>query len=196
MSLIFPRVDIARRWDGALDRRLRQSPLDEFLTSRHMGLAPSGPERISENLSRATIYLVNRICPEPDAAVVPADSIVADVACAVCHGLAEAIEEVSEWRVAALLSACHLLTPRWGKMSAATMAADSVQKYYVHYMEKAAHGDLDAISAAACQTLLIPESGAFSHPPRSHQSNAMAQASCRVIHVVPVRKQLAWDRRH
>jgi hypothetical protein len=120
---------------------------------RQLKLAQTGSAQVSDNLCRATIWLVEAITAET-AVENQEEPNVGSLACAVCHGLAASIDEVCHWRVAALVSGCQLLTPRWGAMRAARLAANAVQAYHVHYFLDGAAGELDVICAAARSALL------------------------------------------
>jgi hypothetical protein len=159
MSIVYPSEEISRRWYGALERRLRQSPLDAFLTMHQMTPAPSGPARVSDNLSLATIFLVESISCGLDTTVVPEDSFEGALACAVSHGLAATIGEISEWRGAALASASHVLTRRWGREIALQLSAGAVHEYHTQYILKEVPGDLDAIRLAASRVLQLQVAG-------------------------------------
>jgi len=195
MSIVYPSEEISRRWNGALERRLRQSPLDAFLSAHQIKLAPSGPARISDNLSLATICLVQSISRELDTTVVPEDSFEGALACAVCHGMAAEIGEISEWRVAALVSASHVLTPRWGKAIAARLSAAAVHEYYTQYIVKEAPGDLDAIRLAARRVLHSQELCASAGVHRTHLSGKAVQTEPRALDIMPELKLLPWEGR-
>ena len=113
---------------------------------------------MSDNLCRATIWLVEAITAET-AVENQKEPDVGSLACAVCHGLAASIDEVCHWRVAALVSGCRLLTPRWGGMRAARLAAKAVRAYHGHYFLDGAAGELDVIHAAARSVLLGQTTG-------------------------------------
>jgi hypothetical protein len=149
MGIVFPSEKISARWNGALQCRLRRAPLEEFLSARQLKLARPGPAQVSDNLCRAAVWLVEAMTAE----TLGEEPDVAALACAVSHGLAAPIDEVCHWRVAALVSGCRLLTPRYGEKLAARHAAAAVRKYHRHYLLLGTAGELDVVRAAARSAL-------------------------------------------
>lgn len=58
MGVVFPSEAVARRWDGALQARLRRAPLETFLRARGTIVAPPGIAQNSDNLARAAVLMV------------------------------------------------------------------------------------------------------------------------------------------
>ena len=103
MTVIIPNVKIASRWNGALQARLRQAPLEAYLRSRGQKWVLSGETRLTDNLACATIYMVNAAlneCIEEHRGPLTAAQhpAVGQVACAVSASLALLIQEPTQWR--------------------------------------------------------------------------------------------------
>src|ERR1700691_2385691 len=127
MALIMPSEAVARRWNGALQARLRRAPLEEFLRVRDLKIAPAGAARDTDNLVRATVFMVDTgvriyFFAQENALNERQQAQVAQAACMVSHGLAALIGEPGAWRIAALVSAAQLLNP-WIGLNAAAYAA-------------------------------------------------------------------------
>src|SRR5579872_2629783 len=58
MGLVFPSEAVARRWNGALQARLRRAPLEAFLRARSLSPAPRGVAQDSDDVARATVLIV------------------------------------------------------------------------------------------------------------------------------------------
>jgi|HubBroStandDraft_1064217.scaffolds.fasta_scaffold140249_2 hypothetical protein len=134
MALIMPSEAIARRWNGALQARLRRAPLEEFLRVRDLKVAPAGAARDTDNLVRATVYMVDAGVrfysnAHEDALDERQQALLARGACMVSHSLAGLIGEQAAWRIAALVSAAQLLNPWIGINAAAYAAAAAAQRF-------------------------------------------------------------------
>ena len=133
MALIMPSENVARRWNGALQARLRRAPLEEFLRVRDLKVAPAGAARDTDNLVRATVFMVDagvRIHAHAhEDALDERQELVAQAACVVSHSLAALIGEQAAWRLAALVSAAQLLNPWIGLNAAAYAAAAAAQRF-------------------------------------------------------------------
>jgi hypothetical protein len=194
MGVILPNERISRLWNGALEKRVRQSPLELYLSTHHLELAPTGPGRVSNNLCRATIHLIDPLVSHAETEPRAEQSKVAMLACAVSHGLAASIDEMQIWRIAALVTAGHLLTPRWGSVMAARNAAIAIEGYHTHCVLKQSSGVLHAVATAArallnaagADALTTAMSAYLVAPPGS--SNGAEQAS-----QLP---QLPWEQRN
>jgi hypothetical protein len=134
MALIMPSEAVARRWNGALQARLRRAPLEEFLRVRDLKIAPAGVARDTDNLVRAIVFMIDagiRIHSRAheDALDERQQALVAQAACMVSHSLAALIGEQAAWRIAALVSAAQLLNPWIGLNAAAYAAAAAAQRF-------------------------------------------------------------------
>lgn len=58
MAIVYPSEAVARRWDGAFEARRRRAPLEEFLRVRSVVVAPTGIAQVSDNVARATVWIV------------------------------------------------------------------------------------------------------------------------------------------
>jgi hypothetical protein len=134
MGIVYPSKAVARRWDGALQARLRRAPLESFLRAREIAPAPAGLSRDSDDLARATVSIV-----ETGLAFYLADrkaglafrqrSVVGHVACLVSRALADQVSLPDAWRIVALVSTARLLSP-WIGLNAAAMAAASAARQF------------------------------------------------------------------
>jgi hypothetical protein len=99
--------------------------LEAFLRFHAEPCALCGDTRVTDNLTTATVYLLQRaIDSRLDRAVT-----VGPVACAVSDGLAALIREPSAWRVAALIATARVLSPAVGSGAAADLSAAAVREY-------------------------------------------------------------------
>jgi hypothetical protein len=134
MGIVYPSKAVARRWDGALEARLRRAPLERFLRARGIVPAARGVPQDSDDLVRATVLIV-----ETGVALYAADreevlafrqrAVVGHVACLVSCALAEQIARPDAWRIVALVSTARLLTP-WIGLNAAAIASASVAREF------------------------------------------------------------------
>ena len=134
VTVIIPSAKIASRWNGALQARLRFSPLERFLRSRGQKWSASGNTRITDNLACATIHLIGESLRAGDAQTpttlcVSQYSTVGEVACAVSSSLAALILEPAYWRSAALVATARLLEKQIGLSAAAHAAAAAARAY-------------------------------------------------------------------
>lgn len=134
MALIFPNEATARKWAGALESRLRRAPLEQFLVSRSLSFAKAGASQASDNLTRATVFIVESglqaYFKERDHGLATAQhAVVGHCACLVSRAAAAAIREPATWRIPALVSTALLLSPWIGLNAAASGSAASVQDF-------------------------------------------------------------------
>jgi len=137
-----PSEVVARRWNGALQARLRRAPLEEFLRVRDLKIAPAGAARDTDNLVHATVFMVDagvRIYSHSheDALDERQHAQVAEAACMVSHSLAALIGEPAAWRIAALVGAAQLLNPWIGLNAAAYAAAAAAQRFSEELLDPA-----------------------------------------------------------
>src|SRR5579859_5075819 len=98
MAIVFPNEAVSRRWDGALEARLRRAPLEAFLRARSLVPAPAGVAQDSDNLVRATVFIVEAglslyLADRVDGFAFRQRVLVGHVACLVSRALAELISE-------------------------------------------------------------------------------------------------------
>jgi hypothetical protein len=142
MGILFPSEAVARRWDGALQARLRRAPLEKFLRARAIVPAPAGVAQDSDNLVRATVLIVEAglthyFNDRAEGLAVSQRPIVGHVACVVSRALAELISQPGSWRIAALVSTARLLSP-WIGLNAAALEAASSARWFQQEWSKAA----------------------------------------------------------
>jgi len=134
MGIIYPSKAVARRWDGALQARLRRAPLESFLRARGIAPAPRGLSQDNDDLVRATVLIV-----ETGLALYFADrqerlafrqrSVVGHVACLVSRALVDQISQPDAWRIVALVSTARLLSPSIGLNAAAMASATAARQF-------------------------------------------------------------------
>lgn len=133
MAILFPDEKIARLWQGALEASLKQAPLEEFLRVRAIKVAARGPARHSDNISRATLFLMAATLEEPISEgrhVSPSQyAFVGRATCCVCEGLAVLIGQPRSWRVAALVSTTQLMPRSLVLLDAAKRGALAVRQF-------------------------------------------------------------------
>jgi hypothetical protein len=142
MGVLYPSEAVARRWNGALQIRLRRVPLQQFLKKR--GIAPAPGDQDNEDLIRATTFIVNAGLlvgrrAYPEGLVELPYSAVGRTVCIVSRALAGLIMEPAAWRIAALESTARLLTPTMGLTAAAIASAVSVR----HFQNEPPHSALE-----------------------------------------------------
>jgi hypothetical protein len=142
MGIVFPSEAVARRWDGALQSRLRRAPLDKFLRARAIVPAPAGVAQASDDVVRATVLIVEAglkhyFNDRAEGLAVYQQAVVGHAACVVSRALAEAISQPGSWKVAALVSTARLLSP-WIGLSAAALEAASSARWFQQAWSKAA----------------------------------------------------------
>ena len=148
MGILYPNQSIEKRWRGALSRRLRQAPLEALLRALQLPVAQAGTSRVTDNLSCATVHLVETaIGGGSDLFVFNRlrEAAAGPLACAVSQGLADGIDESESWRIAAMISTTELLAPRLGFAFASQRAVAAAYAYIAN--------PLDVISAAAAQVV-------------------------------------------
>jgi hypothetical protein len=134
MGIVYPNKAIARRWDGALQARLRRAPLEAFLRGRSLVPAPAGASRDTDNLVRATVLIVEAglelYCGHREEGLASNQRpVVGHVACLISLALAQQISEQGVWRNVALLSAARLLSPWIGLNAASVASASSARQF-------------------------------------------------------------------
>jgi hypothetical protein len=134
MGIVFPNEAAARRWNGALQARLRRAPLEAFLRARSLVPAPAGVAQDSDNLVRATVLIVEEglslyFADRAEGLAFRQRAVLGHVACLVSRALAELISEAGAWRIVALVSAARLLSPWMGLNAAAMASAPSVRRF-------------------------------------------------------------------
>ncbi len=134
MGIVYPSKAVARRWDGALQARLRRAPLENFLKARGIAPAPRGVSQNCDDLVRATVCIVETglalyFADRADGLASGQRAIVGHVACLVSRALAEQIEQPDAWRIAALVSTARLLSPWVGVNAAAMASACAVRQF-------------------------------------------------------------------
>jgi hypothetical protein len=183
MAIVFPNEAVARRWDGALQARLRRAPLEGFLRARGIVPAPPGVAQDSDNLVRATVLIVEAglklyLNDRSEGLAAPPLAIVGRVACLVSRSLAELISQPTVWRIVALVSTAQLLTPWIGLNAAAMMSARSTR----HFQEGLVEGaPIDAQVGHSATAALV-----------GHGTDAMAEVSA----VIAARLSLQSGRDH
>jgi hypothetical protein len=134
MGILFPNEAVVRRWDGALQARLCRAPLEAFLRARALAPAPAGISQDTDNLVRATEWIVTAGFtvyfrdPQEELAF-SQRAVVGHVACLVSLALAEQIARPDAWRIVALVSTAQLLRP-WIGLNAASMASASAVRQF------------------------------------------------------------------
>jgi hypothetical protein len=157
MGILFPSETVSRRWDGALQARLRRAPLEAFLRARSLVPAPSGVAQDSDNLARVTVCIVEAglslyLEDREVGLALHQRAIVGQVGCLVSYALAELISQPTAWRIAALVSSARLLSPWMGLNEAAVASAYSVRRFQKEVMKAASSRD-GLIIEAACASV-------------------------------------------
>jgi hypothetical protein len=134
MGIVYPSEAVARRWDGALQARLRRAPLERFLSERGIVPAPRGISQDSDDLVRATVSIVEAalalyFVDRKESLAFGQRAVVGHVACLVSRALAEQIGQPEAWRIVALVSTARLLSP-WIGLNAAAMASASAARQF------------------------------------------------------------------
>lgn len=154
MGVVFPSEAVARRWSGARQARLRRAPLEEFLRAHGIALAPAGAARDSDNLVRATGFIVNAglmlYLHNRSEVLTPTQQAAAGhVACLVSRALAELISEASAWRIVALVATTRVLSPSTGLNAAAMASASFVRHFQRELLKPATAMDLRISESAS-----------------------------------------------
>jgi hypothetical protein len=140
MGIVYPPRAVASRWDGALQARLRRAPLETFLRARGIVPAARGVSQDSDDLVRATVWIVETgvslyVADREEALALRQRAGVGHVACLVSRALAEKIEHPDVWRIVALVSTAQLLTPWIGLNAAAVASAAAARQFQKEVMK-------------------------------------------------------------
>lgn len=134
MGILYPKESIARRWDGALQARLRRAPLEAFLRAQSLPAAAAGASRDTDNLVRATVLIVqgglDLYLTREQRLTFSHRPVVGHVACLVSVALAQQIFEPELWRNAAQISTARCLSPHIGLDAASMMAAAVARRFH------------------------------------------------------------------
>jgi hypothetical protein len=146
MTIVFPSEAIARRWNGALQARLRRAPLEEFLRARSLAPAAVGVAQDTDDLIRATVHLAEEglalyFKDRNDELSRSQYPFIGYLACGVSHSLSTLILQPSAWRIASLVSSTRLLSPWIGLNGAALHAAKIVREYETTYLQSPSRFD-------------------------------------------------------
>ncbi|HEV7610574.1 MAG TPA: hypothetical protein VGO37_01715 [Steroidobacteraceae bacterium] len=135
MGIVVPPPAVAARWNGALELRLRRSPLERFLRSRALPFAAGGGAQVTDNVITATVAILSTGLQLYGAGArqgtlseTQLDDM-ARIACVVSDELATLIHEPKSWRIAALVSAAQVLRLHIGLSSAAEVSARVARAY-------------------------------------------------------------------
>jgi hypothetical protein len=153
MGIVFPGEAAARRWDGALQARLRRASLEAFLRARSLVPAPPGVAQDTDNLVRATVLIVEAglslyFGERIEGLAFRQRAIVGHVACLVSRGLAEQFSQAGAWRIIALLSTARLLSPWIGLNAAAKASASSARQFQAGFTKAASLVDVSIFEGA------------------------------------------------
>jgi hypothetical protein len=153
MSLVFPNETIARRWQGALEARLLRAPLEAFLKARSLASAPAGVAQDSDNLTRATVMIVEaglarHLGDRGEGPRLSQQAVIGHVACLVSRSLTQMISHPATWRIVALVSAARVLSPWMGLNAAAISAASSMRQFQKDLVRGLSSLDLRIIDGA------------------------------------------------
>lgn len=135
MNVIIPPESVAARWNGALQVRLRRSPLELFLRTRGLRFSANGIAHLTDNIATASGTILSAGIDEfaKKRAYLLADAAyhqrLAQIACAVSEAIAGVIHEHAAWRTAALVSAAQMLRPFIGLQAAAHVAAAAARSH-------------------------------------------------------------------
>jgi hypothetical protein len=162
MGVVFPNETIARRWDGALQAKLRRAPLEAFLKRRSLPLAPSGAAQNSDNLIRAAVFIVeaglSAYCRyHGEILNLRQRVLLGRVACIVSRALAGRILQLESWRIVALVSTARLLSPSIG-LNAAALESACATRLFEKQSVRAAPSLDPRLSACAGEALSDDES--------------------------------------
>ena len=139
MGIVYPSNAVARRWNGALQTRLRRAPLERFLRARGIVPAARGVSQDSDDLVRATVLIVEAgvaLYAHREALLAFRErAVVGHVACLLSCALAEQIAQPDAWRTVALVSTARLLTPWIGLNAAAIASASAAREFQKEVMK-------------------------------------------------------------
>jgi hypothetical protein len=157
MGIVYPSSAVARRWDGALQARLRRAPLEAFLRGRSLVPAPAGVSQDSDNLVRATVLIVEAglsvyFTDRVEGLAFHQRAVVGHVACLVSRALADQISQPDAWRIVALVSTARLLSPWIGLNAAAMASAGCARQFQEEFVQAASPLDR-RISESACAAI-------------------------------------------
>jgi hypothetical protein len=130
--VIFPNETISRHWRGALQASLRRAPLETFLRFRDLKVAPRGPACDTDNISRATIFMLSQSLADSSgmrALDAHQCALIGQLTCSLCDHLAQLIAAPTAWRVAALISTTRLMPRTLGLLDAAKIAAAAAREF-------------------------------------------------------------------
>lgn len=129
MTLLYPNAAVSRRWEGALQARLRRAPIETFLRSHDLKVSAAGASRLTDNLIRTTVHIVQWGFIATESIADAEQDAVSEIACSICHELVCLIDEPDSWRIAALVSAAELLSAGVGRRVAAFKAAAAAREF-------------------------------------------------------------------
>jgi hypothetical protein len=121
-------------WHGALERRVRLTPLELFLRSRSLPVITQGASQITDNLTAATVAIVesalHSYCRNNSECLqAPQLEALALIACCISDALSAVIRESQAWRIAALVSSAQVLRGQIDLGSAARLSAQVARGY-------------------------------------------------------------------
>jgi hypothetical protein len=151
MGLIYPNRSKTGHWDGALQGRLKRAPLEEFLRTHSLKIA-NGAARDSDNLARATVYLIQGgleiyFRHREEGLAESQHEMIGRLACLTTRAVAGLIGESASWRIPALLSTAQLLSPWIGLHASAYASASFVHEFTVRLQHAAAPADSELTAA-------------------------------------------------
>jgi hypothetical protein len=116
-----------------LQARLKRAPLEEFLRTRSLQIG-HGAGRDSDNLARATVYLVEGgltayFLGREEGLAESQHGAIGRLACLTTRAVAQLIGEPASWRIPALLSTAQLLRPWIGLNAAACASALFIRQF-------------------------------------------------------------------
>jgi hypothetical protein len=151
MTLLVPKEAISRRWEGALQARLRRAPVEAFLRSHDIKVSVGGPAPLTDNLVHATVYLIEQSdrISAGHLAEHHHQVLVVEIACSICEELASLICEPNCGRIAALVSAAQLLSRGIGVRPAAFRAAAAARAYWKKRQSRSLLPIIEAIGTQA-----------------------------------------------
>jgi hypothetical protein len=164
MGIVFPNEAVARRWEGALQARLRRAPLERFLRARGIVPVSAGVAQDTDNVVRATVSMVESglamyFRDREDGLAPPQQSILGHVTCLVSRALTRLILRPDVWRIVALVSTARLLAPWIGLNAAALASTTSTRHFEQEFSEEAA--SLDEISHGTLRAVEQDSGGAM-----------------------------------
>lgn len=153
MGIVYPSKAVARRWDGALQTRLRRAPLERFLAAQGITAASRGVSQDSDDLVRATVLIVEAGLAlhfaDGEALAFQQRPVLAHVACLVSLALAQQLSQPDAWRIVALVSAARLLSPWMGLNAAAVASACAARQFQKEVMKGISPLDWRIMQSAA-----------------------------------------------